>query len=100
MGVLGDPSVQLDYERLRAKKAFTKEFTKDLLKFLSNFCPKIYLRIFVKKRMRSHGMPMFFHIGSFASLATKTLILKKTRQLKYLSREFPSAIRVKRYSFN
>ena len=28
------------------------------------------MRIFVKKRMRSHGMPMVFQIGSLASLAT------------------------------
>ena len=30
------------------------------------------MRIFVKKRMRSHGMPMVFQIGSLASLTTKT----------------------------
>ena len=30
------------------------------------------MRIFVKKRMRSHGMPMVFQIGSLALLTTKT----------------------------
>ena len=47
-------------------------FTNFFKQFLSNFCPKICMRIFVKKRMRSHGMPMVFQIGSLASLATKT----------------------------
>jgi len=43
-----------------SKKAFAKVF----LQFLSNFCSKIYLRIFVKKQMRSNGMPMFFQVGT------------------------------------